>query len=70
MDILEKCYTNDKKKIYHAQKYAEFALHLYNENNEKKYISQAKQWLNELINAGDSVSKKTKRYFSELNQIV
>lgn len=69
MDILEKCYKNDKRKIYHAQRYAEFALHLFKEIGEKKYISQAKQWIGEVIANGDSVSKVTKRYQNDLNRI-
>lgn len=69
MDILEKCYKNDKRKVYHAQRYAEFALHLFYEIGEKKYISQARQWINEVIKNGDSVSKATKRYQSSLNRI-
>lgn len=45
MKTLEKCYLLNKKKFYHAKKYAEFALYLAKAKNIKDYIAQAIKWL-------------------------
>lgn len=45
MKTLEKCYLLNKKKFYHAKKYAEFALYLAKVKNIKDYIEQAIKWL-------------------------
>lgn len=69
MDILEKCYKNDKRRVYHAQKYAEFALHLYHQLHEDKYISQARRWIDEIIRKKDSLTKLTMKYQKQLEEI-
>lgn len=46
MDILQKCYKSDKRKNYHAIKYAKFALFLFNNHQIIDYIEQAFDWLN------------------------
>ncbi len=67
MSILEDCYKNDKRKVHHAQKYAEFALTFYNEYQNTSYISKAKTWINEIISKKDSLSRRTKHLKRELD---
>lgn len=69
MKILENCYNNDKRKVYHAQKYAEFALIFYNEFLNNKYIFKANQWLSEIINKKESLSQRTIRLKRDLDMI-
>ena len=68
MAILEQCYTSDKRKIYHAQKYAEFALHFVQKFNDKAFLEKAYQWIGELIENGDSTSRRTKRLYKDLKE--
>lgn len=67
MGILEECYKSDKRKIYHAQKYAEFALKLSELHNNNAYMRQASLWIKELIDKEDSTSKYTKYLYEKLN---
>lgn len=66
MKILDECYNSDKRKIYHAQKYAEFALIFLEKYKEKIYIEQAFSWLEELIKNDESMSKKTLKLYEQL----
>ncbi len=68
MDTLEKCYKRDLRKVYHAQKYAEFAL-LFAKRYDNTYIEQAFLWLNNLIVQKDSLSWRTKNLYKQLNLI-
>lgn len=69
MDILSECYQSDKRKVYHAQKYAEFALSYLNIYKDNRYIEQAFVWLTELIKNEDSMSRKTKNLYGKLKKI-
>lgn len=69
MDILSECYQSDKRKVYHAQKYAEFALSYLNIYDDNRYIEQAFVWLTELIKNEDSMSRKTKNLYGKLKKI-
>lgn len=69
MDILSECYQSDKRKVYHAQKYAEFALSYLNIYDNNRYIEQAFGWLTELIKNEDSMSRKTKNLYEKLKKI-
>lgn len=60
METLQQCFNSDKRKVYHAKKYSEFALYLAKEWNEFQYIPQAKQWLETIINSGESTSRATR----------
>ncbi len=61
MSILQDCYKNDKRKVYHAQKFAEFALNLKRHHNCADYIYEATNWLSEIANEqGENITKKTK----------
>ncbi|MBR2293515.1 MAG: SIR2 family protein [Clostridia bacterium] len=66
MEILESCFNNDKRKIFHAIKYAEFAIYLKNFWNNFQYIDQAKQWL-EIAN--NEANGSNKHIIFLLNQI-
>lgn len=68
MTILEVCYQNDKRKVYHAQKYAEFAL-LFEERYDNTYIEQAFLWLNNLIAQKDTLSWQTEDWYKKLSRI-
>ena len=60
MCTLHDCFNSDKRKIYHAQKYAEFALYLACEQSDSQYLEQAKDWLETIISTGESTARKTK----------
>lgn len=60
MDILKQCYLNDKRKVYHAQKFSEFAIFLNDEYECNDYIEDAEKWLLEIINnPEENISRKT-----------
>ncbi len=69
MSILEKCYSNDKRKSYHANKFAEFAIEILKMDKDPQYIEQASIWINEIIEKGDGGSRYTKKYVKQLNAI-
>ncbi len=60
MDILSDCYHSDKRKAFHVQKYAEFALYLSKTFNENKYLECAYKWLYIIIQEGDATGKTKK----------
>lgn len=47
MNILDNCRKNDSRKVYHSQKYAEFAIFLSERFNINDYLSQSLEWLQE-----------------------
>lgn len=69
MTILAECYKSDKRKVYHAQKYAEFALVFLEKYYDNKYIEQAYFWVEELIVKEESMSRKTKNLYEKLKAI-
>lgn len=69
MNILAKCYQSDKRKVYHAQKYAEFAIDFFDIYTDNQYIEQAFMWLKELIDKEESMSRKTKMLYEKLKSI-
>lgn len=70
MLILESCYNNDKRKIYHAQKFAEFASFLYEHMGNENYIFKAHKWLREVIDSDSSPSRLTRKLFDCINSIM
>ena len=70
MKILEKCYYNDKRKAYHANRFAEFAIDIYEMDNDYQYIQQARRWIDEIISKGDAISRYTKEYDKKLTEII
>lgn len=69
MEILEECYRSDKRKVYHAQKYAEFAIYIWDRYTDNNYLYQAYKWIRELIDKEDSKSYKTKNLFRKLKNM-
>lgn len=60
METLENCFRSDKRKVYHAQKFAEFAIYLAKEWEKDDYLEQAKTWLEQIVSTGESQSRRTK----------
>lgn len=69
MDILSQCYKSDKRKIYHAQKYADFALFLATNLSDYNYIEHAKEWIENIITNDESRSPWTLSLQKRLKQI-
>lgn len=67
MTILDQCYNNDKRKLYHAQKYAEFSLILSNDYKVDDYLKTAINWLNEMTGNDNSDSRRTRKLKEELS---
>lgn len=60
METLETCFNSDKRKVYHAQKFAEFAIYLSKEWGKGDYLDTAKTWLEQIVHTGESQSRYTK----------
>ena len=73
MDTLRKCFSSDKRKVYHAQKFAEFAVYLAKSWRDSSYLEEAEKWLVQLISTQESTTSFTKYLFrqvqSELSKI-
>ena len=69
MDILSECYKNDKRKTYHANRFAEFALEIFEIDKDSQYIEQAKKWIDEVLSNNDGILWYTKKYQKRLNEI-
>ena len=66
METLQECFHSDKRKVYHAQKFAEFAIYL-SENWEKDdYLDEAKIWLEDIVSTGQSQSRQTKNLLKRI----
>ncbi|MBR4702634.1 MAG: SIR2 family protein [Oscillospiraceae bacterium] len=61
MRILEQCYANDKRKLYHAQKFSDFALVLSDEYEIDDYLEMALKWLIEMTDNDESESRRSRR---------
>jgi len=61
MGILEQCYSNDKRKLYHAQKFAQFALILSDEYKVNDYLEPALKWLLEMTENDANESTRSRR---------
>lgn len=48
MITLTECYDSDKRKIYHAKKYAEFAIYLVEEYQNYDYLEIANDWMEKI----------------------
>lgn len=70
MVILEECYANDKRKLYHAQKYAEFAIILSREYDCNDYLEKAVDWLMQMTRDDVPDSLKTKRLKEKLSGLL
>ena len=70
MQILEQCYHNDQRKSYHANRFAEFAIDIFEMDGDNQYIKKARLWLDEIMKKGDVMSRYTKQYDKRLTQII
>lgn len=70
METLNQCYHSDKRKVYHAKKYAEFSMFLATEWQETGYLSQAKEWLENIVASGESTSHSTKKLLKDIKSII
>lgn len=70
MQILEQCYNNDKRKSYHANRFAEFAIDIFDMDGDDQYIKKARLWLDEIIRNEDVMSRYTKQYDKRLTEII
>jgi hypothetical protein len=68
MEILRACYTNDKRKVYHAQIFSEFAMYLYDNHSDSKYMDEARKWIVEIMEDETSNSHRTKHIKNELDK--
>jgi hypothetical protein len=69
MKILRSCYLDDKRKIYHAQKFAEFSIYFYEKLNVNDYVSDALKWLLETIQDLPVVKTQTAKLIERLRSI-
>lgn len=69
MNILTECYKSDKRKVYHAQKFAEYAIVFHEEFEDDRYAYTARQWLETIITEG-TASYKTRRLVEKINVIL
>lgn len=67
MAILSDCYRSDKRKVYHAQKYAQYALFISQEYNDAKYLNTALEWL-ETVAVDCSVRNNTTRLIEKVKR--
>lgn len=68
MTILQECFYSDKRKVYHAQKYAEFAVYLSRNWDNHDYLLQAAEWLETIITAKETVSYRSKHLLQEVDK--
>ena len=70
MSILKDCYLDDKRKLYHAQKFAEFAIYFSEKIRCHDYLFDAKTWLNEVATSSEYISKYTKRLIEKITLLL
>lgn len=70
INILSECYKNDKRKTYHANRFAEFAIDIYEMDGDSQYIEQANKWIDEVLEKNDSILYDTKKYKKRLTEII
>ncbi len=69
MKTLQSCYVDDKRKIYHAQKFAEFAIYFYENLDSEEYLQNAWDWILEMTEQDASVSRYTLSLKNKLSRI-
>ena len=70
MSILADCYKSDRRKVYHAQKFAEYAMFLNSELNDSKYLETAMDWIDHIIDTEESKSRYTLLLRKNLSKLV
>ena len=69
MEILQKCFTDDMRKTFHAKTYADQAIRYYKKYNNQKsieYLRQAQIWIKQEIDA-NAWAYDLKKYANEVN---
>lgn len=66
MATLQRCFNSDKRKVYHAQKFSEFAVYLSKNWSDSLYLEEAKNWLVQLISTKESTSSYTKKLLEQV----
>lgn len=72
MEILHKCYNDDKRRTFHAKTYADQALRYfrkYHNDKAKAYLEQAKVWLNDEIKE-NSWEYELKSLYLKVNETI
>ena len=69
MNTLKMCYMDDKRKIYHAQKFAEFAIYFHDKYERNDYLENAWQWISEIIQEDSRPSPRTMKLREKLMSI-
>ena len=67
MEILKQCYADDKRKIYHAQKFAEFALVLHSDYDCNEFLEDARIWLYEIVSEDQFISRRTQKLREQIS---
>ncbi|NTV67695.1 MAG: hypothetical protein HGB06_08480 [Chlorobaculum sp.] len=70
MDILKKCYIEDKRKLYHAKKFGEQSIEYYNRYGDDKsieYLKQSKVWIEEELRL-NGWNRDLRNKLSQINQ--
>ncbi len=70
MEILKQCYLDDKRKLYHAQKFAEFAIFFYTQYHYSDYLNDSKNWLLEVSESNEYTSNRTKKLIDKITTIL
>lgn len=70
MEILKQCYLDDKRKLYHAQKFAEFAIFFYKQYHYSDYLKDSKKWLLEVSESNEYTSSRTKKLIDKITTIL
>lgn len=72
MDILNKCYLEDKRKLYHAKKFAEQAIDYFKRFGDDKsieYLNLARNWVNDELKV-NGWNKGLKQVLFDINRLV
>ncbi len=68
MQILKECYHQDKRKLYHAKKFAEQSIEYYDkyaDNSAQEYLREAKKWIEEELKS-NSWERNLRKTLSEI----
>ena len=69
MSILEKCYKSDKRKIFHATDYANFAIFLAQNRGISDYLDTAKAWINDILEQNEASRQRENKLRELLKRI-
>ena len=70
MITLTECYDSDKRKIYHAKKYAEFAIYLVEEYQNYDYLEIANDWMEKIHPNGENNYLSTQKLKEKIKTLL